>query len=218
MTDLTQPVAERPQHEILIDQFMALDQQCQELISKINSGNILYECLPTEGAPDLKTLMEKMVAKYHQVQEYAKGLVDQRNTLLQEIATTMRAKVMAADNVVRGPDGKATVLKYGPFEASSKTFRSFNVEKAEAMLQAIGQYGRFCSSTFIDKDTGQAVPILKVEKKIDYKHAEQFFLEQNLKDIRENTYEEEEGTPAVTGPKPIAWIGEVDKTARKGKK
>lgn len=208
---------QRPQHEILVEKFMDLDRQCQELVSKFLDGRIIYESIPPEGAATHKEFFEKMVVRYNAVQDHLKGLIEQRNALLQEASTAMRAAVMAGDTVIRGPDGKPSILKFGPFEVASKTFRSFNVEKLVNGLKEMGLYGRFEQLTNIDKETGNPIPVMRVETKIDYKPADNFLLENNLTTLRDIAYEEEEGTPAVTGPKPLGWIGEADKS-KKGKK
>jgi hypothetical protein len=210
--------ASRPQHEILVEQFMDLDKQCQDLISKFLDGRIIYESIPPDGAGTHKEFFEKMVVRYNAAQDHLKNLIEQRNAKLQEAGTAMRAQVMAGDTVVRGPDGKPSIMRYGPFEVASKTFRGFNVEKLVNGLKELGLFGRFEQLTNIDKDTGNPVPVMRVETKVDYKPTDNFLLENNLGAIRDAAYEEEEGTPAVTGPKPLGWIGEADKTAKKGKK
>lgn len=212
----TQQPNVRPAYEPLIDEFMELDKECQQLVEKFTSGKILFECLPPEGATDLPTLMAKMVAQFNSFQEHLKQRIEQRNAKLQEASNAMRGVVMAADTVVRGPDGKSSFVKYGPFEVSSKTSRTFDPEALRAQTQARGLYSRLTELAVINKETGKSELAFRTEWKISYEPVKNWLREQNLEDVLQAAYEEEEGTPAVTGPKPLGWIGEVDK--KKGKK
>lgn len=210
MSDPTQ----RPQYEALIDAFMELDRECQELLEEFTSGKVLYKCIPTEGAPDYKTLFEKMIEKFVGFQDYMKHLIEKRNAKLQEASNAMRSEVMAGANVVRGPDGKSTVKKYGPFEVASKTFRSFNPQDLFNQVAQLGLKGRLMELTTIDPKTGAPVPVVQEEIKIMYEPVKNWLREQNLEDVIKNSYEEEEGTPAVTGPKELGWLGTTNKKGK----
>lgn len=201
----------RPAYEGLIDEFMELDKQTQELIEKFTSGRILFECLPQDGAPDLPTLMAKLVANFNSFQEHLKQLIEKRNAKLQEASNSLRGAVMAAETVVRGPDGKTSFLKYGPFEVSSKTSRTFSPEDLKAAMEQLGLYSRLQQLTTINKETGKPELAFRTEWKVMYEPVKNFLREMNLEEVLQNAYEEEEGTPAVTGPKILGWIGEVEK-------
>lgn len=212
------PIPEnRPPHEHLIDEFVTLDNECQELIQKLTTGRILYECLPPEGAESLGELMEKMVSRFHSFQEYLTDQVERRNAKLQEAATAMRSTVIAPQEMVRGPEGGATTLRYGPFEVSSRTTRSINKEILFNEIQQQGLYERLLDLETANSTTGEMERAVKMEWKISYNAVKNWLREQNLGQIFDNAYEEEEATPAVSGPKPLALIGEVDKS-KKGKK
>jgi hypothetical protein len=211
----TQQPNVRPAYEPLIDEFIELDKGCQLLVEDFTSGRILFKCMPTEGG-DLPDFMAKMVASFNAFQEHLKKLIEKRNAKLQEASNAMRGVVMAADSVVRGPDGKSSFLKYGPFEVSSKTSRTFDPEVLRNETQARGLYSRLLELAVINKETGKSELAFRTEWKVSYEAVKNWLREQNLEDVLGSAYEEEEGTPAVTGPKPIGWIGEVDK--KKGKK
>lgn len=210
-------MADRPAYEILVDEFMTLDTECQELLAKFEDGKIVYDSIPPEGAATHAEFFSKMVARYQQNRAHLNDLLEKRNAKIQEISTAMRAEVMAGENVVRGPDGKTTSLSCGPFRVESRTYRSFEPTKLQSELQQRGLWGRFQELTTIDKDTGEVKPVLRVETKVEYKPTQNWLREQNLEEVLLNTYEEEEGTPAVTGPKPLAWLSTPD-NKKKGKK
>jgi hypothetical protein len=206
--------AERPQYEVLIDEFVNLDNECLELIEDFTSGNVIYKCIPTDGAPDYATLFGKIVERFKGFQDYLKQLIEKRNAKLQEASNAMRSTVMAGANVVRGPDGKSTVKKYGPFEVASKTFRSFESQSLFNLLAERGLKGRLMELTTIDPKTGAPVPVVQEETKILYEPVKNWLREQNLELIIEQVYEEEEGTPAVTGPKELGWLGTTKKRGK----
>lgn len=206
---------QRPAHEILIDEFMELDKQCLELVEKFTSGRILYECMPQQGG-DLASFMAGIIQNFNSFQEFLKQLIEKRNAKLQEAGNALRGTVMAAESVVRGPDGKSSFTKYGPFEVSSKTSRTFAPDVLIAKLQELGLYSRLTDLTTINKESGQTEKAFRQEWKVMYEPVKNFLREMNLEAVLNEAYEEEEGTPAVTGPKPLAWLGEVEK--KKGKK
>lgn len=207
----------RPQHQVLIDEFLDLDKETQELIEKFTTGNIIFDCIPTDGALNYDELFSKMRAKFVAAQEYAKQLIEKRNAKLQEAAAAMRGTVMAGENVIRGPDGKSSVEKYGPFEVNSKTGRSFDWGVLSAKIGELGLLSRLKEVTYVNKDTGKTELAVQERVEIKYEPMKNWLREQNLEAVLQAAYEEEEGTPAVSGPKPLAWIGEEDKKA-KGKK
>ena len=217
MTTTTEPAAQRPQHELLIDEFMELDKQCQEIIEKFNSGKILYDAVPTSGWASFGEFMQMMVEKWNAIREHLNSLLDKRNAKLQEASAALRGTVMAAETLVRGPDGKSTTNRYGPFEVSSKTYRSFNPTKLFEELQKLGLYERLLDLQQINDKSGAAEPAVRMSWSIAYDPVKNWLRESNLEPVLQSAYEEEEGTPAVTGPKPLAMLGEVDKS-KKGKK
>jgi hypothetical protein len=218
MNEQTTAEVSRPQHQILVDEFLDLDKQCQEIIEKFNTGKILYDAMPTDGGSgSLKEFMDKLVAKFNAARAFLNLLIEKRNAKLQEVSAAMRSLVMAGENVQRGPDGKASVQRYGPFEVSSKTFRGFTPETLFGELQKLGLYERVLDLKQINKNSGAEEAAIQQEWKIAYETVKNWLREQNLEEVLQNAYEEKEGTPAVTGPKPLAMLGEVD-TNKKGKK
>lgn len=207
----TTPAPERKEYQILIDKFMELDQECEQLIDKLKTGKILIECLPPEGAPSLGVLMDKLTLNFRNFQEYLKNKIEERNAILQQAASAMRGEVMAGENIVRGPDGKATTLEYGPFEVSSKTSRSFNYDRLREVLEQRGLLQRFHDLQTTDKKTGEPLQVVRTETTVMYEPAKNFLRELNMEDVINYAYEEEESTPAVTGPKPIAFVGDTEK-------
>jgi hypothetical protein len=207
----------RPQHQVLIDEFIEIDTEVQEIIEKFTSGNIIFDCVPADGAKDYAELFSKMQSKFVAAQEYAKQLIEKRNAKLQEAAAAMRGTVIASEKTLRGPDGKGSSEKYGPFEVSSKTSRSFDWAILSAKMQELGLFSRLKEVTYVNKDNGQSEPAIREEVTVKYEPIKNWLREQNLEAVLQAAYEEEEGTPAVTGPKPLGWIGDEDKKA-KGKK
>jgi hypothetical protein len=208
----------RPQHQVLVDEFMELDKEVQDLVEKFTSGAIIFDCVPADGAKDYAELFSKMQAKFVAAQDYAKQLIEKRNAKLQEAAGAMRGTVIAGEKTLRGPDGKGSSEKYGPFEVNSKTSRSFDWAILSAKVQELGLFDRLKEVTYVNKDNGQSEPAIREEVTVKYEPIKNWLREQNMESVLQAAYEEEEGTPAVTGPKPLGWIGDENKNAKKGKK
>lgn len=205
-------------HQKLVDEFMELDKECQKIVESFTSGRIIFECLPTDGASDYQTLFTKMQEKYVAAQEYAKQIIEKRNAKIQEVAAAMRELVMAGETTLRGPDGKSSFSKCGPFEVASKTSRNFDTDTLFNRMGELGLLTRLKELSFVNKDNGQSELAVQEEITIKYEPVKNWLREQNLEAVLQEAYVEEEGTPAVTGPKPIAWIGDEDKKPKKGKK
>jgi len=206
--------AQRPAYEILIDEFMELDKQCQDLIADFTTGSVIYKSMPNvteEQGITAAEFVKRLAQNFVSFQEYLKQLIEKRNAKLQEAANALRGTVIAAESVVRGPDGKSTFKSYGPFEVSSKTSRTFDPAILIAKLQEMGLYSRLTELTTINKDSGKAENAFRQEWVVMYEPVKNFLREMNLEEILNAAYEEEEGTPAVTGPKPLAWVGDTEK-------
>lgn len=197
---------QRPEHEVLVEEFMVLDKECQELIEKFTTGKILYECIPA-NAPTIGDLLGVMSSRFVAFQDHLKQTIEKRNAKLQEASIALRSTVMAGENVVRGVDGKATTNRYGPFEVSSRTSRFFNPELLFLEVQKLGLFQRLLELKTVDKETGAQLPAVAQEWNIHYEPVKNWLREQNLEQVLQTAYDEEEGTPAVTGPKEIGWLG-----------
>jgi hypothetical protein len=209
--NLVAPVESPPEYAKPVDEFLELDKQCQELIEKFTSGRILYECVPVEPMPDPASFMNKMIEKFNSFQTYMKELIDLRNSKLQDIQNALRAAVTATVVTRKGPDGKATVISYGPFKVNSRTVRTFDPATLFGKVQELGLYTKLLELKMIDKNTGEQIPAIRQEWEISYEPVKNMLREMNLENIISEAYREKEETPAVTGPKPISFIGEVQK-------
>jgi hypothetical protein len=212
------PAAEKKEHERLVEEFMEIDKECNDMVNAVITGRVIYDCVPTDGAPSVGEFMKKLVSNYTTFQELLKSRIELRNAMLQQVATAMRALVMPSQTQWRGPDGKATFVKYGPFEVSSRTSRSFDPGTLFKLVQERGMYSRLLDLTYIDKTSGDNKPVVKQEFKIAYEQAKNWLRESNLEDVLTGAYAEEEETPAVSGPKPMAYLGDADSSKKKGKK
>jgi hypothetical protein len=209
--NLIAPEQSQPAYVPPVEEFLEIDKKCQELVEKFTSGRILYECMPVEPAPDPATYMSKMIEKFNSFQTYLKQMIDLRNSKLQEIQNAMRAAVTETVGARKGPDGKATVISYGPFKVNSRTVRSFDAAKLFGKVQELGLYTKLLDLKMIDKTTGEQVAAIQQEWTIPYEPVRNWLRELNLEAIITEAYTEKEETPAVTGPKPISYIGEAQK-------
>lgn len=202
---------EKKSYEKLVDEFLDLDKQVQELVEKFTSGRIIYECVPTEQIADAALFFQKMVEKFVGFQTYLRQLIETRNAKLQEAQIAMRGTVMASQGTRRGADGKATVMNYGPFKVTSKTSRWLDPGTLFEHVQKLGLYQKLLDLKVIDKDSGEQKAAVKYEWSVAYEPVKNWLREQNLETVIDAAYREEEGTPAVTGPAEVAYIGEIQK-------
>ena len=198
-------------YERAVNEFLDKDKECKELIEKFVSGKILFECVPTEQYSDMGAFITKMVEKFNSFQSYLKSVIESRNSALKDVSITLRAAMTLKEGQKRGADGKASMLKYGPFLVTSKTYRSFKADVLFEEVQKQGLYTSLLNLKTIDKNSGEQVPVVTQEIKVLFEPAKNWLREQNLEGIIEAALVEEEGTPAVSGPKPISYIGEVIK-------
>lgn len=202
---------EKKEYQELADKFLELDKQVQELVEKFTSGRILYECVPSEPVTDMASFMLKMVEKWNGFQAYLQQMIAARNDALTQAQNAIRGEVMLSEGSRRGVDGKAAMLNYGPFKVTSKTSRSFNSQTLFQEVQKLGLYQSLLDLKIIDKETGEQIPAVKIEWGIAFEPVKNWLREQNLEGIIESAYVENEGTPAVTGPGQVTYIGEVSK-------
>jgi hypothetical protein len=155
------PSKEKQEHEKLVEEFMDIDKQCQEMVEAVTSGRVIVDCVPTEGFNGVSEFIQKLVSNFVAYQENLKVLIEQRNAMLQQVASAMRALVMPGVNQWRGPDGKSTFIKYGPFEVASRTHRSFDPTTLFKLVAERGMESRLKELTYIDKVTGDTKPVVK---------------------------------------------------------
>lgn len=204
LPDAWKPKEEASDYQKAINAFEEADGAYQELAGKVQDGTILYELANA-------TTMQEMVERFRQVLDALKSLLDERNAKLQEAQNAMRSAITPKEGQKRGPDGRADFLKYGRFEANTKTSRSFKPDLLLAGVQAKGLYGRLFEQTMHDKKSGEVKPIVEQEWKINFEQVKNFLRENNCEDVIDYAYKEEELSPAVSGPKPVLFMSEVKK-------
>lgn len=133
--------------------------------------------------------------------------LEERNVKLKNAADLLRQAVVLTTTQWRGPDGKATTLKAGPFSVSSTTGRSFDAKSLLDMAAKHGLQERLLELTSLDKD-GKPYHLVEMKYEIDYQGVLAWLRANELNDIVEGAYDEKEKTPSVKGPKALAFLGE----------
>jgi hypothetical protein len=149
-----------------------------------------------------------MMNQWQMVMADLQKRLEERNKLLIEAQNALRQAVPITDTQWRGAEGGPTVVSYGRFKATSKTFRSFDAQSLITGVTAANKLEELMNLKVFDKRTGGPKPAIQQKIEIDYEQVKTFLRLEKLDDVFNGSYDEEEGTPAVTGPKSIAFIGE----------
>ena len=191
-------------YEIAVDEFMAADKLYSEIEEQFMSGELLNEILIQELSP------QNSVQQFKLLLEEMKKLLDDRNAKLSAAKIALRNAVQLNAEQLRGPEGKPTLLSYGPFTVSSVTRRTFD---GDALLRLANQYGfdgELTKLTGFGKD-GKAFKLFDHAWRINYEGILTWLRERKLDHVISGAYDEAESTPAVKGPKPVAFMGEKKK-------
>lgn len=193
-------MSEKKDYEVAVDEFEEADKAFNELKERVVGGRILQEIYnPDVGA---------MMAQWQAVMSDLQKLLEERNKLLVEAQNALRQAVPITDTQWRGAEGAPTVVSYGRFKATSKTYRSFDAQSLIEGVTAAGKLNEMMQLKVFDKRSGGAKPAIQQKVEVDYEQVKTFLRLEKLDTVFNGSYDEEEGTPAVTGPKPIAFIGE----------
>lgn len=194
----TQP--EKSPYEVAYDQYKIADQRYQELEAHWTSGNFLHE---TQG----KTLEEARVMYAHLVESVQRAL-DDRNEKLKAVGDALRQKVTLQVSKWRGPEGKPTTLTVGEFKVSSTTRRRFDPKSLMSLCAKHGLLERLLELKGTDKD-GKEYKLIDQAWFIDYEPVLNWLKANQLQDVIDGSYDEEEKTPTVKGPKVLAFVGDA---------
>ena len=192
---------EKPEFEKLADEFIEADKRYLAVEEQFLNGNILKEIL-TPGVSS-----ERAVDEFKMVVEEMKKLLEDRNTKLTMAKNALRSAVQLGETQFRGPDGKPSVLSYGPFSVSSVTRRTLD---APTLLEQAAKKGFLKELTelqTVDK-AGHSVHLLKQQYLVNYEGIVTWLKQRGLNEVVAASYEEADGTPMVKGPKKLAFLGE----------
>jgi len=199
---------EKPEYEKLVDDYIEADKQYTAIEEQFMDGTLLRDILgPSEpGAlPGIPT--ERIVDEFKIALEEMKKLLEDRNTKLSLAKNALRAAVQLGPSQFRGPAGKPSIMSYGPFSVSSVTRRGLNPQALMEMAAKRGFLEKLSSLKTFDKD-GKEYPLVKTTTSVDYEGVVSWMKQNGMGDLVEQAYEEKDVTPAVKGPKKLAFLGE----------
>ncbi len=192
---------EKPEFEKLADEFMEADKRYLAVEEQFMNGNILKEML----IPGVSA--EIVVEEFKMVIEEMKALLEDRNSKLTMAKNALRSAVQLGETQFRGPDGKPSILNYGPFSVSSVTRRTLD---APTLLEQATKRGFLKELTELQTtdNKGQAVNLVKQSYQVNYEGVVTWLKQRGLTEVVAASYEEADGTPMVKGPKKLAFLGE----------
>lgn len=193
------------EYEKAVKEFSSADEEYQGLKSYMQGGDFLKEILDASQGnfPAAKEMWDQVWKKLEELNE-------DRNTKLKTAKDTLRRAVQLAPQVTRGPEGRPTVLSYGPFVVSSVTHRSLDSNRLLALCDAEGVGAEVRDIVYYDK-SGSSRKAVEVECTVHYETAIAWLRAKGLSRIVEASYVEYEKTPTVKGPKETAMLGEYKK-------
>jgi len=189
-------------HEIAVDEYVLADAAYKKMQTEFLDGTITLR-LVQEDLPD-----ERIVSEWQAAVTQLRALLEDRNAKAKAASGALRQAVTLAPSQWRGPDGKPTKTAYGPLEVSSVTGRSFDAEALISHCQKKGILERLLQLRYTKTD-GREVNSVYQEWVIDYESTLKWLRQNKFEDIVQAAYDEKEKTPAVTGAKPMAFLGEV---------
>jgi hypothetical protein len=191
--------------QIAVEAFDAADQAYKQYETLLSSGNVILAMFEGQDLQHLDPA--KLVLQYQMIWAKARELLEDRNAKLKSAKDALRQAVVLGPTQRRGPDGKATIIEQGDFKVSSVTSRSFNTEFLLHLLEKNGKLEEVKGRTKRLKD-GDTVHILRQEWVVEYEDILSFLKANQLKEVIDGAYAEYEKTPAVTGPKELAFLGD----------
>lgn len=190
-------------HELAVDEFVQADTRYREIEEKLLDGTLAFEVsVAAAGRPDyFKDRWQQAIAA-------VQTALEDRNVKAKAAVHALRQAVQLAPSQWRGPDGKSTVLNYGPASVSSVTSRSFDCESLLVQLQKKGLLERALQLSFTTKD-GKEQRAFRQEWIVEYEPMLKWLKQNNFDDVVQAAYDEKEKTPQVKGLKPLTFVGET---------
>lgn len=194
-------MAEKKDYEKAIDAFEEADAKFNSLKEKVSSGEIFQSI----WSNDIRFFQ----SQWQQVLTHLQELLEERNKLLGEAQNALRQAVPISETQWRGPEGQATTVSYGRFKVNSKTYRSFDPQSLLEGVAKEGKLEQLLKIQTFDKKSGEPKPAVRQVYEVDYEQVKTFLRLEKLDKVFDGSYDEREGTPAVSGPKLIAFLGDT---------
>lgn len=192
---------EKKDFELAVDEFENADKKYKEMELYFLEGEFLAELF--EVSEDL----DKVKANFFFLRDQLKLALEDRNAKLTQAQAAMRALVAQNPTQWRGPDGKATTIKYGPFTVMSKTSRSFDGPTLLRLAEKHGFKDELENLEGMDDD-GRKFKLVQHDISVNYQNVLSWLQERGLFNVIDGAYDEREMTPTVQGAKPLSFLGD----------
>lgn len=203
-------------YEIAIDEFEEADKDYRQAEEFLTSGDAVAELVRLYGNDEMM-LRQQWMMLWAQLRQK----LDDRNAKYTEAANRLRQTVIpdvSKGATWRGINGKAARTRYGSMEVCSRTKRFFKGEELYNLAERYNLLGELERLTYLDEKTGERQPVLQSVILVNFKHMLDWLRDHDhggtpeeptvYKKILDGSYEEKEDTPAVSGAKKIAFLGQ----------
>jgi hypothetical protein len=190
-----------PEHVLLVEKFNEADKAYLGAQEEVLDGTAILKILAGSSNPD------HVKREWTKVLEQLQNLLEARNTALKEVQAALRPLVALKINEERGPDGKAAVIREGPFSVSSVTRRAIDPVNLRTQCFKEKVWDDITKLTYTDK-SGNTVHAVREVLEVDYEPVRDWLLSRGMAKVFRAVYAEEEMTPKVLGPKKLAFLGD----------
>lgn len=203
------PESEKKDFDKAVDEFQAADTQLRWHIDRFLTGDYILDL--AQNLVDKPAFVGLLQEEHKKYVEHIEKLTEDRNAKLKTAQNALRQSVVLGPTQWRGPDGKTDSMSVGPFVCTSVTKRTFDSKSLLDGVQKHGLLERLLSLTNRDKE-GNEYNIVEQVWAIDYEPVKNWLAANKLDDVLKGAYDEQESTPQVKGPKPVALLGQEIKT------
>jgi hypothetical protein len=200
-------VQSKKDYELAVDAFKAADSAYEELEKYITEGFAVRDIVTTCGNDQDKAARE-WCTLWGRLSNY----LEDRNAKRKAAVNALRQAVVLTESQWKGIDGKPVSLQYDKFTVTSHTKRSFHSQDLLQGAQRHGLLESLLALKGMDKD-GKSYSLVEQQWVIDFDGVKNWLIGAGLNDVLQGAYDEVDGTPAVTGPKELAFLGETRKSS-----
>jgi hypothetical protein len=189
--------------DVAVKAFEDADAEYKKAQEALLSGEVAWE-IASQGLMG-EASKPSFLEQWRFAVEQLQTKLEDRNSKLQSACLALRDLVRINETEERGYDAKPVQISKGPFKVNSVTGRSFDVETLFLLAKRFEIYPALLELK-TNKD-GFEEPVVQQSWKINFEYLLTWLKANKLQGIIDGAYKEEEKTPAVTGPKPLAFLG-----------
>lgn len=189
--------------EDALEAFRKADADYKEEQNGLLAGDVVVGLAETMLVSD--SSLDYVRTQWVKYLEQLQQKLEDRNAKLKTVQLKLRDLVKLGEHEERGPGAKPVTITKGEFKVNSVTGRSFDINTLLQLAERFEVKDQMLALT-TDKD-GFPLPVLRQVWEVDYDYLLTWLKARQLHGVINGAYKEMEKTPAVSGPKPLAFFG-----------